>query len=129
MKVIVVHPGGLIETRIIKDGKDTLKDMQNLVGGYVENVHPAHVKLPEQFMMVVNEEGHIHNLPINPIASRIYGGAIAGTAVFIREDKINNLGERDWVDCTQKQLDRLKRLIESVSAISGVTIIQRSERY
>ena len=41
------------------------------VGGYIENVYPR--GLPNPLMMVVNEEGLIRQLPINPIASHWYG--------------------------------------------------------
>ena len=47
------------------------KSIGEAVGGYIENVYPK--GLPNPLMMVVNEEGLIRQLPINPIASHWYG--------------------------------------------------------
>lgn len=44
-----------------------LAELQKIVGGYVEIV-----QLNEHLIMVVNEEGKLHGLPINPFATLIY---------------------------------------------------------
>lgn len=46
----------------------SLEELQKFVGGYIEIVYLADGKL----CMVVNEEGKINHLPINPIATRLY---------------------------------------------------------
>lgn len=54
-----------------------LDSMKDIVGGWIEIVHPAGEFHPHQRMdgvvMVVNDEGLLHNLPINRHASVIYG--------------------------------------------------------
>ena len=40
--------------------------MQNIVGGYIELVH-----LNDTQYMVVNEDGHIHELPYNTMANQL----------------------------------------------------------
>lgn len=62
--------------------KPTLEEMQKLVGGYIEFVsvlHEGHNRT-----MVVNEEGLIHNLPLNEEAKKLTGTHIVGD-VFVME--------------------------------------------
>lgn len=68
-----------IKMRYSDDRKPTLKEMQEFVGGYIELVH-----LRDGRQMIVNEEGRIHNLPLNPEASALYGGHIAGPAWVLK---------------------------------------------
>lgn len=58
------------------------------VGGYIEHVKPMGLKPP--FCMIVNEEGLLRRLPLNPIASTLYGmelhgQPIVGTAVIMKD--------------------------------------------
>ncbi|MDT3388898.1 MAG: DUF3846 domain-containing protein [Bacteroidota bacterium] len=46
----------------------SLEELQKFVGGYIEIVYLADGKL----CMVVNEEGKINHLPMNPIATRLF---------------------------------------------------------
>lgn len=46
----------------------SLEELQKFVGGYIEIVHVADGKL----CMVVNEEGKINHLPMNPVATRLF---------------------------------------------------------
>ncbi len=67
------------------------KDAQKVVGGLVEVV-----RLPdEDEVMLVNEEGLLHGLPINITASVMAGGAIVGNVVVLtgREAMDQVLGE------------------------------------
>lgn len=51
-----------------KNGKDfKLKELQEIVHGYVELVNFS----PTEYM-VVNEEGHLIDLPLNPSATILY---------------------------------------------------------
>jgi hypothetical protein len=45
----------------------TLEELKSVVGGYIEIV-----QLTEDYLMVINEEGKLLNLPINVIATRVY---------------------------------------------------------
>ena len=61
---------------------DTLEVYQNLVGGWIEVVHAAGLQHYHS-VMVVNEEGMLFDLPVNPLASVLYGDYIAGDAVVV----------------------------------------------
>lgn len=57
--------GNVIEKAFSKKNI-TLKDMQNIVKGYVEFLY-----LKDDLIMVVNEEGKINSLPVNVKATRL----------------------------------------------------------
>jgi hypothetical protein len=65
------------------NGKDfTLEELQQQVGGYIQ-VLPMKVKR-RKAIMIMNEEGMLHNLPKNAIASSFWGErghTIVGTVV------------------------------------------------
>lgn len=59
-----------------------------VVGGYIEIVRPMGLKRP--YCMIVNDEGLLRGLPVNPLASELYGvryhgQPIVGTAVFMKD--------------------------------------------
>jgi hypothetical protein len=54
----------------------SLKKLQKFVEGYIEIIY-----LKDSKCMVVNEEGLLHNLPINHKASKIYGHILLGNVV------------------------------------------------
>ena len=63
----------------------SLEEMQAAVGEYIEEVHINHNYLGQNYRhMIVNEEGLIHNLPINGKASTISGRYIVGDVVLAR---------------------------------------------
>ena len=80
MKVIYIqaHPFSVELLEIT----DTLEVYQHLVGGWIEVVHAAGL-LRYHSVMVVNEEGVLLDLPVNPLASMLYGEYIAGDAVIV----------------------------------------------
>ena len=62
--------------------------LSEAVGGHIEIVHP--VGLPRPYVMIVNEEGLIHGLDLNYLASVLYGildhgRPIVGNAVIMKE--------------------------------------------
>lgn len=61
-----------------KGQKFTLKEVQDLVGGYV-----ARFPLPDRNVMLVNEDGLPLRLPVNESASRIAGTDIVGDVVIL----------------------------------------------
>jgi hypothetical protein len=71
------------------------------LGGYIEIVRPIR-RPPVKFVMVVDEEGRLKNLPSNPICSHIHRGIIAGDALFLREDWTDE--GMDFVDANPAQL-------------------------
>lgn len=44
---------------------------QSIVGGYLEAVH-GETPADERVVFYVNEEGRIHDMPINPVATRLW---------------------------------------------------------
>ena len=57
------------EFKIIEDSKDEpdLKAAQDFVGGYVEGI-----PFPNGDYLIVNEEGKLKNLPLNPEATALW---------------------------------------------------------
>lgn len=67
-----IKSDGTIDVVQPKNGKTfKLDELQGFVGGYIEIIHPA---LPgyEGQMLVINEEGKIHGLPLNQRATELY---------------------------------------------------------
>lgn len=95
-KAIVITTDDKIEVRDleVKDGS-LLEPLQQIVSGYIEIVHPMRLcDGPVPLAMIVNEEGIIEGLPINAIASVLYGADIHGS--FIHGNvAILEQGERD----------------------------------
>lgn len=58
--------------------KFALKDLQDMVGGYVERL-----ALPDRAVMIVNEDGFPLGLPVNETASRLAGRVIVGDVVLL----------------------------------------------
>lgn len=84
-KVIVLSASGHISIVKIQpdDNGSVLRDLQSLVGGYIEVVRPAYLQLP--YMIVCNEEGVINNLARNSAGSMLYGAPIFGDVVIMKE--------------------------------------------
>ena len=78
MKGRVLYVDGREEFIEPKNGTDfSLEDLQTIVGGHIEIV-----QLGDERIMVVNEEGKIHRLPLNVRATCIVNGeGIADTIV------------------------------------------------
>jgi len=74
------------EFKIIEDSKDepSLKEAQEFVGGYVEGI-----QFPNGDYLIVNEEGKLMNLPLNPEASALW------KATFDNDNYIT--GRKDFV--------------------------------
>lgn len=68
MKVVVVDPGE--EARIVEIA-NTLEDMQETVGGYIETYEP----FDDDAVIVCNEEGKINGMPMNRVLRDVRGNA------------------------------------------------------
>jgi hypothetical protein len=65
--------------------KTSLEVLQMAVGGYIEALN-----LGKGLYLVVNEEGLMQNLPLNPKASKVWGrGPIVGNAVICTKNELN----------------------------------------
>ena len=65
-------------TKILDNYQPTLEEAQKEVGGYVEMIRVSGGQL------LVNEEGYIKQLALNPTASEIVGHNIVGNALFLK---------------------------------------------
>ncbi len=78
-----IKTDGTIEEVAINKDK-SLKQKQELVGGYIELIYLADNKV-----MIVNEEGLIHGLPFNTKATNIAKKYIVGNALLCNRNEIN----------------------------------------
>lgn len=85
MKTVKVTTDNKIS--IIDVDFDDFRDIQRAIGGHFETVH---TQLMEDYfkdtllIMLVDEEGRIKDLPINPVGCTLYRGIIAGDLIFAR---------------------------------------------
>lgn len=75
VKGTVYKSNGKIEDKSFSKKNITLKEMQEVVGGYIEFLY-----LKDNLVMVVNEEGKIVGLPFNARATQL-----------IKENNINDI--------------------------------------
>ena len=116
MKGIVITPENEIS---VKDFcRPLYQTAGEVVGGYIEHVHPR--LLPEPFCMIVNEEGLLQSLPVNPVGCFLYetlshGWPIVGTIVIMK-DGVNEDGEMDIIGLSDDEIkymcDKLKGTFE-----------------
>ena len=58
MKVLVIEP---VKQPVVKEIGNTLKDMQRMVGGYIQAYYPW----MDEVAIICNDEGKIMGLPLN----------------------------------------------------------------
>lgn len=120
---------GMMEIKTFDPIKDDVNDViqEELNGAFYEIVHPR--TLSGKFLMMVDDCGALEHLPVNSIASEIYGTrvhgcSIFGTAVIMREDIVD--GEPDIVGLTDPDcdelLDELKKIIVIRNVCTGEVI-------
>jgi len=69
-KSFTIDVDGNIEFIDPENGKYfSLNELQSIVEGYIEMVY---LKDPKGWLMILNEEGKIHELPINNIATELW---------------------------------------------------------
>lgn len=106
MKGIVITPDNKIS---IKEFEQPLyKTLGAVVEGHIEHVNPRGLEAP--YCMIVNDEGLIENLPINPVGCLFYqthkhGCPIAGTIVIMQNGFYN--GEPDIVGIPEPKLNEM----------------------
>lgn len=102
MKGIVITPAMEIS---VQDFSDLLyESLGTAVGGYIEHVLPKHLERP--YCLICNEEGLLKELPVNPIASWLYGiqehgQPIVGTVVLMKDEA------QDIVGLSGEDMDKL----------------------
>ena len=70
----------------------TLEELQDFVGGLIERVP---LDEPAPFEILVNEEGLIHELPYNDLASMLAKQPLVGNAVVLSREEWGKLTEED----------------------------------
>ena len=93
MKVYKLEPN---KSGYVKEINNTLEDLQNEVGGYIQTCN-----LGNGLIAIVDEEGVLKDLPANTIIP--YYGVIRGNIVFARDD-----GE-DFTSLTDKDVEMLEK--------------------
>ena len=79
MKYINVYEvGGWDYEQALLGGSSQLKQLQDIVGGYIEIV-----QLGGGEIAVINEEGRMHGLPYNQNASMVTGMDLVGDVVIM----------------------------------------------
>lgn len=104
MKVIYCPVDAPAAVREVSDSHPGIRD---LIGGWLELVRPRY--LPPEFVMLVDEEGLLKELPVNLIGSVLYGltspTPIVGPVVIAAEGIVD--GEPDVIGLTDQQCDDL----------------------
>lgn len=85
MKTVKVTTDNKIS--IIDVDFDDFRSIKQAIGGHFETVHTQlmadYFKDPS-LIMLVDEEGRIKKLPVNPVGCTLYRGIIAGDLIFAR---------------------------------------------
>lgn len=85
MKTVKVTTDNMVY--IIDVDFDDFRCIQQAIGGHFETVHTQlmadYFKDPS-LIMLVDEEGRIKELPINPVGCTLYRGIIVGDLIFAR---------------------------------------------
>lgn len=84
-EVIVYHTDGSQEQRSLDKSK-LLSELQSIVGGYIERIH---LPLMKGYCLIVNEEGLIYGLPVNPYHVPLQSQPFVGDAVLMKESDLN----------------------------------------
>tara|TARA_R110002167_G_scaffold44010_2_gene132672 strand:+ start:1754 stop:2005 length:252 start_codon:yes stop_codon:yes gene_type:complete len=83
MATIITHnPENSNDQKIVNISK--LSTMQKIVGGYIEIIY-----LKDNYILIVNEEGRLRNLPINNYASFLAQRDILGDVIYCKSKELN----------------------------------------
>ena len=88
MKVLVIEP---VKQPVVKEIGNTLKDMQRMVGGYIQAYYPW----MDEVAIICNDEGKIMGLPLN-------------RPLFIK--KITTYGQKSRKKASSQKMCSLKTL-------------------
>lgn len=114
MKGVVFTPD---EKMYVKDfGEPLYESLGEVVEGWIEVVHPRGLKSP--YCIVVNEEGLLKKLPVNPLGSVWYqtwkhGYPIVGNIVVMKDGFVN--GEPDIVGLSDVEIFEIKAIANGIS--------------
>ena len=88
------------------------RSCEDTLGGWIETVRPRGLDRP--YMMLVNEEGLLHDLPFNVVGSFLYqthihGSPIAGNIILMKDGYRD--GERDIVGLEEDEAEKLLDMV------------------
>lgn len=88
------------------------KSCRSTLGGWIETVHPGGLERP--YMMLVNEEGLVHNLPLNMVGCFLYkthehGCPIVGNVILMKLGFRD--GEPDIVGLEEDEAEKLMNMV------------------
>ena len=114
MKGIVVTTDNIVE---VKDfGKPLNEALGEIVGGYIETVHPY--MLPSPYLMIVNEEGLLKDLPLNESGSTLYGTGIHGQPIVgnivIMKEGPDEDGEWDIIGLDDYEVETISATMKQI---------------
>jgi len=84
-EVTIYYSDGNQEQRFLSK-ENLLKELQEIVGGYIEVIP---LPMMQSKCLIVNEEGLIYNLPLNPYHLRLQTHPFVGDAVLIDKSDFN----------------------------------------
>lgn len=105
----------------IASNRPVYKELQQMIGGSIEHVLPK--RLPHPYCMIVDEEGLLKKLPLNPFGSWLYqtdlhGQPIAGDILLMKDARID--GEYDIVGLSDEDTAFLtERFLKIKEAVLG----------
>lgn len=84
MKARLIKEDGRLTEIEPKNGTDfKLKELQDYIGGLIEIVY-----LPNEFILIVDEEGLLKERQYNMAASFVAGQTIVGTAILCKASQV-----------------------------------------
>ena len=87
-KGLKITSDGQSEILTFENNFVSLKELQNVVNGYIEFVY-----LPNNMIMVVNEEGKMNSLPVNEYVTQMFApiinDSIVGDVLIINNKYVN----------------------------------------
>lgn len=88
------------------------RSCEDTLGGWIETVRPRGLDRP--YMMLVNEEGLLHGLHLNPVGSvfyqtHIHGQPIVGNIILMKDGYRD--GERDIVGLEEDEAEKLLDMV------------------
>ena len=119
---LTISTDGLIEIKTFDPLNEDVNDVIHAaLDSYYEIVRCR--TLPHKFLMLVDDCGVLKSLPVNALASelygvRVHGCPICGPAVIMREDIVD--GEPDIVGLTEDDTAELVRILRGLFVIREV---------
>lgn len=117
-RIIILHSldptrDKLIELNQFNCKPDDLNQhLHKSLNGFFEIVQP--IFLPDDFWLLVDDEGLLKDLPYNPIASRLCDGWMVGKAIIMKGGLLH--GDPDLVGLSMNDIDLLMPMLRTLQA-------------